>query len=849
MSDWRGYDVDELAAWCGATHWVGSSANAVPGSRTTERPGSGSGAAAEQPATRGPEPGIYQLATDSRSAGLGSDTLFIALKGKSRDGHRFLLDAYQQGVRCFLAEQSADLPGPAHWLLHPDPLGALQAIAAAHRARFRYPVMGITGSNGKTIIKEWLAHLLAPDFFVVRNPRSFNSQIGVPLSVWAMRPYHEIGVFEAGISLPGEMPRLQRILRPDIGLFTQLGAAHDEGFANRTQKLQEKLALFSEAKVLLYCADQLAVADAIQERYPDRERVTWSAEGRPADLQASCGDRQWVLQWRGREFRLIPPFDDPFSRENLLHALTAALHLGVMPIALPGRVAQLTLPELRLNVQRGVGGLVLVNDAYSADLGSLQLALAYAARQGGNLPRTAVLSDLEESGMDSDLLCRELARSLRDNGYSRLLAVGPAISRADAFTGLEVNAFEDTDALLQALPALELKDQLVLIKGARRFHLERVADALAEKVHGTRLEINLTALAHNFSVYRDRVPAGTKIMVMVKALGYGAGDAEVARVLEFARADYLGVAYADEGVALRQAGITLKILVLNAALESLSTLQRYDLEPEVYDLATLEHIREHYPGMAIHLKLDTGMHRLGLSEQDVHELVLAPQRLRGLRLAAILSHLSAAEDPAHDAFTRDQLARFERYSNQILQAWTQENPNQPAPLRHLLNSAGVLRFPEAAYDMVRLGIGLYGYDPAALFRNRLRPVSRLLAAVAQIRLVPAGESVGYGRAAMLDKPTRVATLTIGYADGLRRSLGKGIGAVAAHGKRMPLIGNVCMDMCMVDATAVPELQEGEAVEVFGGQIRLEEFAAWMQTIPYEVLTSVSSRVKRVYFVE
>jgi len=824
MSDWRGYDIRELAAWCGA--------RCVYSSPTGDSPAN-----------------IRQLSTDSRSPGLGADTLFVALKGKSRDGQGFLADAYEKGVRCFLAPEARPLPGPAHWLLHSDPLEALQAIAAQHRAQFRYPVLGITGSNGKTIVKEWLAHLLGPDFFVVRNPRSFNSQIGVPLSVWAMRPYHEIGIFEAGISLPGEMPRLQRILRPSIGLLTQIGAAHDEGFSDRAQKLQEKLALFDEAQTLLYSDDQPDVVAAMRTRFPDREHVCWSVEGRAADLQARCGDRQWVLQWRGQEIRIIPPFDDPFSRENLLHALCAALHLGVMPIALPGRVAQLTLPELRLNVQRGVGGLVLVNDAYSSDLGSLQLALAYAARQGGDLPRTAVLSDLEESGMDSDLLCLQLARTLRDNGYSRLLAVGPAISRADVFDGLDLHAFDDTDALLAALPSLGLKNQLVLIKGARRFHLERVAQALAEKIHGTRLEINLTALAHNFSVYRDRIPSGTKVMVMVKALGYGSGDAEVARVLEFARADYLGVAYADEGVVLRQAGIRLPILVLNAALESLHTLQRYHLEPEVYDLVTLEHIREHYPDLSVHLKLDTGMHRLGLSAEEAAALAAAPDRLRGLKLAGLLSHLSAADDPAHDAFTRTQLARFEQHSNQILEAWMRVNPDQPRPLRHVLNSAGMLRFPEAAYDMVRLGIGLYGHDPSALFRDRLRPVSKLLTTVAQIRLVPAGESVGYGRAAVLDKPTRVATLTIGYADGLRRSLGKGVGAVSASGRRLPIIGNVCMDMCMVDASAVPELQEDDTVEVFGGQIPLEELAAWMHTIPYEVLTSVSSRVKRVYFVE
>ncbi len=830
MSEWAGYDLQTLASMAGATLLLEQNTAALP---TAEAPLS-----------------ILHLALDSRAPGLGPETLFVAIRGASRDGHQFAADAYAKGVRCFLAEQRVELPGPANWLLHPDPRLALQQIAAAHRTRFSYPVVGITGSNGKTIVKEWLTALLNPDRFVVRNPRSYNSQIGVPLSVWGMRGYHELGLFEAGISQPGEMERLQTIILPDIGIMTNLGAPHDEGFKNRAQKLDQKLHLFRECRSILFCADQTEVATAIRTRYPDRELICWSAENRPANLQARFHDGQVTLMWQGQEQLLTLPFDDPFSRENLLHAISAALFLGVNLNALASRAAQLNLPDLRLKVQQGQGGAVLVNDAYSSDLGSLRIALAFAARQGGpGMPRTAVLSDIEESGLDPKIRYSQVAEWLRSNGYSRLIAVGPEISQAVFDSGLNVQRFPDTEALSKALPGLGLQGQVVLIKGARRFGLEKVADALTEKIHGTRLEIDLDALAHNFTTYRDRAPKNTRLIAMVKALGYGSGDAEVARVLEYGRADYLGVAYADEGVSLRQAGINMPILVLNAAPESLYTLLRFDLEPEICSLRLLDLVRTQFPGLKIHLKLDTGMHRLGLVESEVRQLTSQPERLRGLRLGSVFSHLSSSEDARHDEFTRLQLNRFEQWSQFILDAWQAVNPDEPVPLRHILNSAGMLRFPLAHFDMVRLGIGLYGFDPSGQIKNSLRTVSRLLTTVAQIREVAAGESVGYGRAARLARDTRVATLTIGYADGFRRSLGQGVGQFAAYGKRMPVIGNVCMDMCMADATHVPELAEGDAVEVFGSQISLEEMAEWMQTIPYEVLTGVSSRVKRVYLVE
>ena len=797
-----------------------------------------------QPTT---QPLIRQLSIDSRSPGLGSDTVFIALKGTSRDGLQFVRDAYQKGVRCFLAEASTPLPGPALWLIHPEPKAALQLLAAVHRERFSYPVLAITGSNGKTIVKEWLTALLNPDRFVVRNPRSFNSQIGVPLSVWTMRDDHEVGVFEAGISLPGEMPKLRQVIRPDMGLFTNIGAPHDEGFQNRDQKLAEKLELFKDCQTILFCEDQESVAQAIRARFSDRELISWSAQNRTADLQATAENERLLIRWRGESFALTLPFDDPFSKENLLHAVTAALFLGVKSDSLSGRIAQLTLPDLRLQVQQGQRGLVLVNDAYSSDLGSLQLALAFAARQGRpDSPRTALLSDMEQSGLPLSERYAPVSESLQANGFSRLIAVGPEIGKARFFDELQIDRFPDTRALLDALPSLDLRDQVLLIKGARRFELEQVAAALAEKVHGTRLEIDLDALAHNFSVYRNHTPKGTRIIAMVKALGYGSGDAEVASVLEYSRADYLGVAYADEGVRLRTAGIRLPILVLNSDPDSLATMLRYKLEPEVHQLHQVEWIRAHYPDLVIHLKLDTGMHRLGLDMVDVQKLLQHPELLKGLKLRSIFSHLAAAEDPAHDAYTRGQIDRFQREALALQEVWTDQNPGEPPPWLHILNSAGMLRFPDARNDMVRLGIGLYGHDPSGLVQDQLRTVGCLMTTVAQIREVDAGESIGYGRATILNQRTRVATLTIGYADGFRRSLSKGIGAFSAYGKRMPVLGNVCMDMTMADATGIPELNEGDSVEVFGKDISLEEFSRLLQTIPYEVLTGVSSRVKRVY---
>lgn len=831
---------------------------------------------------------LGSLVLDSRKPfpqeGRNSTPVYVALRGTRHDGHAYMAEAYRRGARCFVAERRMALPGPATWLLADartaaeggpaTALEALQRLAALRRQAYQGPLLAITGSGGKTIVKEWLATLLGPDWNAYRSPRSFNSQVGVPLSAWGLRPEHELGMLEAGISQPGEMPRLAAILRPTHGLFTGLGDAHDAGFPSRAAKLEEKLRLFEGAEMLFYRADRPAgedqhsgqpdaphAAEILHRRFPDARHRTWSLDPAvPATLQAELdGDRLRVQSPEG-PWACTLPFSDPFCAVNLMHAASAALAFGLHPHRLMRRIPLLALPDMRLQVLPGIGDSVVVNDAYASDLGSLRVALEFAGRQAApGMRRTAILSSIEQSGRPAKALYREVAALLNANGYTRLIAVGDAFGEAlcqpavqEALAGLDTRVFPDADALIEALPDLDFGREAILVKGARRFRLERVVERLGMQHHGTRLEIDLDALAHNVEQFKTRVGPDTRLAVMVKALGYGAGDVEVARCLEERGVDYLGVAYPDEGIALRQGGIRLPTMVLNAAPESWRVCRRFELEPVCPRWAYLRLLRRDYPDLPLHLELESGMHRLGLTGEGVDALCADPELLRGLRLASIFSHLAAADDPAEDAFTRTQIARFREASGRILAAWRAVNPEAPAPLRHLANSAGAMRFSDAAdgarFDLVRLGIGVYGYGgPAAAAAGLdLRPVARLRTTVSQIEDVPAGESVGYGRAARMDRDTRVATLAIGYADGYRRALA-GKGFVYAHGKRLPLLGRVCMDMIMVDASDCPRLQAGDPVELFGEHIRVEEVAAWMDSIPYEVLAGIAYRVKRVYW--
>ncbi|MCI1188465.1 bifunctional UDP-N-acetylmuramoyl-tripeptide:D-alanyl-D-alanine ligase/alanine racemase [Hymenobacter sp. DH14] len=834
------------------------------------------------------------LLLDSRRVGLPAGAVFFALRGPSHDGHRYLPELYAQGVRLFVVEENAALPGglgayPGAGLLAVlSPLAALQALAAAHRAEFAGPVLAITGSNGKTIVKEWLAQLLSPDEDICRSPRSYNSQVGVPLSVWELNPVrHTLGIFEAGISEAGEMARLAAIIQPTEGLFTTFGTAHDAGFASPEQKLREKLQLFTGPQLqrLFYCADQAPVRSAVAElKIPG---FTWTRQPeQPADLHftleaAAAGTTRLHAKYPAAslmsEFTL--PFADEPSLENALHCLAVLLHRQVEPAEIQRRLLRLHPVAMRLEMKPGRHGSYLLDDTYNNDLAGLALALNALARQSRPGRRTLILSDVLESGLSRAELYARVAALLPAAGVSRLVGIGEEISQLKVETEelrgstsaigsieaagqlLTPNAqlltefYPSTEAFLAQLNPADFAQETILIKGARRFGFERIVAALQAQQHGTVLEVNLDALSHNLQHYRRQLRPGTKLMVMVKAFAYGAGSYEVASLLEFQRADYLAVAYADEGIALREAGISLPIMVMNAAPDSFDLLRRYRLEPEIYSfemldeyLATFESPASHFPlpTPRIHLKLDTGMRRLGFDEADLPALLarLRPHAAH-LPVASLMTHLAAADEPAHDDFTQTQLSTFRRMAAAI------EAALGHAVLKHALNSAGILRFPDAQFDMVRLGIGLYGVDasntadPAAL-----RPVSQLRTTISQIKTLPAGHTVGYGRRGQASSgERRIATLAIGYADGYDRRFGNGAGTVLIHGQPAPLVGSVCMDMCMVDVTDIPLARAGDVALVFGEGLPLPALAARIGTIAYELLTNVSERVKRVFVSE
>ncbi len=838
---------------------------------------------------------VATLLLDSRRVGLTAGALFFALRGPNHDGHHHLADLYARGVRLFVVSHPPASLAPfaaAGFVQVPDSLVALQALAAQHRAAFAGPVWGITGSNGKTIVKEWLAQLLAPDEDICRSPKSYNSQVGVPLSVWELDPgRHTLGIFEAGISERGEMARLAAIIRPTHGIFTTLGTAHDAGFASEAEKLTEKLCLFEQVgfEQVIYCADHAAVAAAVRAR--GLPALAWTRHDAPGaalrfrlrptgagstSVRVRLGESapasalpldQPALRAAAR-FTL--PFADEPSVENALHCLAVLLGrqlspaTALAPAEIQRRLLRLQPVAMRLEMKAGRHGCYLLDDTYNNDLAGLSLALDALSRQARPGGRTLILSDVLESGLSGPELYARVAALVQAHGVTRLIGVGENLELGMRNEELQIanssfripnsKFYKSTDALLADLRPDNFQNETILIKGARRFGFERVVAALQQPQHGTVLEVNLDALTHNLQYYRQRLSPGTKLMVMVKAFAYGSGSYEVASLLEFQRAAYLAVAYADEGQQLRDNGISLPIMVLNPGPDSFGQLRRYRLEPEIYSLKRLhDYLQAAHEAAAdgagplppLHLKLDTGMRRLGFAEDELPGLLalLAAHRA-ALPVAGIMTHLAAADDPAHDDFTREQLATFRRMAAAI-----EAVLGYPA-LKHALNSAGIRRFPEAQFDMVRLGVGLYGVEAGAEDGANLLSVSTLKTTISQIKTLPAGTTVGYGRrGAATSHERRVATLAIGYADGYDRRFSNGAGLVLLHGHRAPVVGSVCMDMVMVDVTDVPQAQAGDVAVVFGEGLSASELAQRIGTIPYELLTNVSERVKRVFVSE
>ena len=762
---------------------------------------------------------IDWLLTDSRSLCFPESTLFFAIRTQRGDGHRFVPDLYQRGVRSFVVESvpEGDFPD-AVFLLVPDSLQALQRLAERHRESFDIPVIGIAGSNGKTTVKEWIYQMLSPDYTVTRSPRSFNSQIGVPLSIWGLWHQSEIGVFEAAISQPGEMQALQRIIQPTIGVFTCLGSAHQENFENMRQKCMEKLVLFHDARALIYPADDQLVADCVAQLDFSGELIPWHHKG-----DALSDNREIVA--------------------------TVCRYLGMKEEVIQQRLAHLEPVAMRLQVLEGRNQCTLINDSYNSDLNSLDIALDFMSRrpEGQGRTRTLILSDILQSGVPPMMLYTHVVKLLESRGIDRLVAVGPSISQHKAcFSELDAQCdfFADTQALLQHGLLDELRDQLILIKGARSFHFDDITDLLVKRVHETILEVNLGAVVENLNYYRSFLRPDTKIICMVKASAYGAGAIEIAKTLQEHRVDYLAVAVADEGVELRRAGITGSIMVMNPEMSSFHTLFQYGLEPEVYSFRLLEALvqaaeKEGVTNFPIHIKLDTGMHRLGFDPlKDMPRLIERLHHQTAVIPRSVFSHFVGSDNDDFDEFSAHQYELFLQGSTLLQAAFSHHI------LRHICNSAAIEHFPDRQLDMVRLGLGLYGINSRT--NQMIHNVSTLRTTILQIHDVPAGESVGYSRRTYLDRDSRIASIPIGYADGLDRYLGNRRAYCLVNGQRASYVGNICMDVCMIDVTDI-SCQEGDSVVIFGEELPPSVLADIVGTIPYEILTGVSDRVKRIYF--
>ena len=805
---------------------------------------------------------IGWLLTDSRSLCFPEETLFFALKSTRNDGHRYIEDLYRRGVRNFVVEAkgiaeycpngSLTTMADANFLIVPSPLAALQRLAERHRDEFNIPIVGITGSNGKTMVKEWLYQLLLPSQKIVRSPRSYNSQIGVPLSVWLLNEQTEIGIFEAGISQPGEMMALRDIIQPTIGVLTSLGSAHQENFRSMEEKCLEKLELMHDTEAMVYCSDNDIVSRCIRRMQYKGEKIAWSQCDEQVALfvkriENKGQSARITYIWQGEENTYSIPFIDEASIEDTITCAAVALRLGLTPGQLADRMPKLEPVAMRLEVKEGQRGCLLINDSYNSDINSLDIALDFMQRResAGSLTKTLILSDIFQTGTTPDKLYAQVSDLAVKRGINKFIGIGPELSaQADRIQIADKQFFADVNHFLSSDAFAALHHELILLKGARPFGFDQITEQLEQKVHETILEVNLNAVVENLNYYRSFLKPETKMVCMIKADGYGAGAVEIARTLQDHRVDYLAVAVADEGVTLRKAGITANIMIMNPEMTAFKTMFDYDLEPEVYSFRLLDALikaarKEGITGWPVHIKLDTGMHRLGFDPvDDMDELIDRLKHQNAVIPRSVFSHFVGSDSDDFDSFSAQQFALFEAGSSKLQSAFSHKI------LRHIDNSAGIEHFPERQLDMCRLGLGLYGIDSRD---NRiLNTVSTLKTTILQMHHVPAGETVGYSRKGKLDRDSVIAAIPIGYADGLNRHLGNRHGYCLVNGQKAEYVGNICMDVAMIDVTDIP-CQEGDQVEIFGEHLPVTVLSDAIDIIPYEVLTGVSNRVKRVYF--
>jgi alanine racemase len=801
---------------------------------------------------------IDSVSIDSRSLQNNANTLFFALIGPNHDAHSYIPELIHQGVRYFVVQYIPEnIRTDTTFLVVPDSKKALQHFAAYYRSLFDFPVIGMTGSNGKTIVKEWLNFLLSPDFNIIRSPKSYNSQVGVPLSIIAINKKHNLGIFEAGISTTNEMQALQKIIKPTIGILTNIGSAHDEGFDNIGEKIKEKLQLFKDVEVLIYNKNK-----SIEQFFPtigisistkeisEQKTFSWSFKDKTADVFISKNvilDKTLLnIVYKNQVFEIKVPFLDDASIENAVHCLMVMLYFGYNFETIANRIKLLYPVEMRLKVKNGINNTTLIDDSYSSDFQSLKIALDFLESQKQHKKKTLILSDIFQSGLSNDDLYARVSQLVISNKIHRVIGIGETISN---FKNKFVNCatFKSTADFIEKFEQMTFENETLLVKGARSFEFEKIVSLLEEKTHETVLEINLNAISHNFNFYKSKLKPSTKLMVMVKAFGYGSGGFEIAKLLEHLQVDYLGVAFADEGISLKMGGIKSPIMVLNPENTSFRAIIQHGLEPEIYCLKGLnaflkiteEKKLKKYP---IHIKLDTGMHRLGFQEHDLPSLISTLKNTPSIKVKSILSHLATSDDLENQDFARAQIELFEKLSKSIM------NELNINPIRHILNTSGISNFSESQYDMVRLGIGLYGISNDDREQKYLENVGTLKSVISQIRTIEKGESVGYGRKFIASKTTKIATIPIGYADGISRLWGNEVGYVMINKQKATIVGSICMDMLMVDCSEIV-CSEGEQVIIFGKNPTVKTIADKTNTIPYEILTSISQRVKRVFYRE
>lgn len=808
---------------------------------------------------------ITDVVIDTRKIKHTEHTMFVALKG-IRDGHDYINNAYNLGIRYFLVNDQYDNTAYADaiFIKVKNTLDALQQIAGAHRNLFNIPVIGITGSNGKTIVKEWLYQLLEPNYNITKSPKSYNSQIGVPLSLIRLKEHNTLGIFEAGISMPGEMQRSAQIIKPNIGVFTNIGLAHNEGFLNMRQKINEKLLLFKTADVLIYCKDYLELHETIlqyrhQMRHAGNEPIQlfdWSRKTNAAVkiINEERVDKSTLITalYKEEQIQLSVPFQDKAYLENAINCWCTMLYMGFAQEIIQERMQHLTTIAMRLELKNAVNGSTLINDTYNSDLTSFHVAIDFLDQQKQHENKTIILSDIYQVGMPDADMYAEIAQLISERKLQQLIGIGPNICKHhqlfEPITNLNTAFYPNTEAFILDIKNYNFNKEAILLKGARSFKFELIEKILVQKLHSTVLEINLANLEHNLNYFRNLLPSSVKMMAMVKAYSYGSGSHEIANFLQYAGVEYLTVAYIDEGIDLRNTGITLPIMVMNPEIDSFDRMIAWNLEPEIYNFRSLQalisslkeaNIAE-YP---IHLKLDTGMHRLGFELSDISALIELLVANPCVKLKSIFSHLVGSDNACFDRFTAQQKALFDNLTQQLISAIGYK------PLLHISNSAAIALHPVLQYDMVRLGIGLYGIASDPYTKDKLKPISTLKTHITQIRSVNAGESIGYSRKGVLTRDSIIATVNIGYADGYFRDFGNGVGYMLIKGRPAKVIGVVCMDMCMLDVTDIEDVREGDEVIVFGGDLSIDKLAEWADTIPYEILTSVSQRVKRIYINE